>query len=316
MSGQSLGSRAILGRMFRRLEQGATGWVDRLSFMIDSDQAEEEHRWLGMTPQLREWTGGRLVHGLRDFGIRIRNNDYEASIEVGVPEVRRDKTAQIMQRVDGLSDRANMHPAKLLSEMVEAGASTPCYDGQFFFDTDHSEGSSGAQSNDISIPIAGLPTSVHGSVTDPATEEMQLAILRSIQQMYGFKDDQGEPINEGATDFLVMVPTTYWQPAVTAVRMPSLSQGQSNVIPNLPGINISVLPNPRLSWTDKFATFRADVGDGTKPFIKQEEVPLNVKSQAEESWEEFNNNRWVFGVDWTGGFGYGAWQHAVLTTLT
>ncbi|MCG8434460.1 MAG: Mu-like prophage major head subunit gpT family protein [Gammaproteobacteria bacterium] len=316
MSAQGLGSRAIIGRMWLRLEQGAAGWVNRLSMEIDSDQESETHKWLGMSPQMREWIGGRLVHGLREFGVTIENKDFEATIEILTKEIRRDKTGQIMIRVDNLADRVNSHGAKLLTELVVAGESSVCYDGQFFFDTDHAEGSSGTQSNDITTDISALPIPAdeQGSPTVPSSKVMRSAILRSVQQMYGFKDDQGEPMNEGASEFLIMVPTPFWEASVTAVNLPTLNN-ESNLIPNLPGLSFSVLPNPRLPWTDKFATFRADMSDGVKPFIKQEEQPLNVSAQAENSPEEFYNKRHVYGVDWIGNYGYGFWQHACLNQL-
>jgi phage major head subunit gpT-like protein len=309
MSAQNLGSRAILGRMYQRLTAGPMGWVDRLSFFVNSDQASEEHRWLGMSPAMRVWVNGRQVHGLHDSGIVIPNLSFEASIGVGLDEIRRDKTAQVMRRVDDLVGRYNQHGAKLLSELTIAGEAGLCYDGQFYFDTDHAEGSSGTQSNDLTTAIV--------SATAPTAEEMRTVILTAIQAMLGFKDDQGEPINETARDFLVMVPTPLWGAAVSAVTLPQLSQGASNILKALEGeFNISVLPNPRLTWTDKFAVFRADQGDGAAPFIRQQETPLNVSSQAEGSPEEFYNKRHVYGIDYNGNFGFGFWQHAVLTTLT
>lgn len=314
MSAQSLGSRAILGRLFLRLQMAATDWVDSLSMLIVSDQASETHKWLGMSPQMREWVNGRIVHGLRAFGITITNVEFEATIAIYLNELRRDKTAQIRLRIDELAARARSHPAKLLTDKILAGESEVCYDGQFFFDTDHTEGDSGTQSNDITIDISTLaiPAAEIGSVTDPGVKTMQKVILQVIQQMFGLKDDQGEPINEGATDFLIMVPTTLWSPAVNAVAVPNLGGGETNVLANLPKLNISVVPNARLTWTDKIAAFRADGSDGGRPFIKQEEVPLSVTAQAEGSSEEFNNRRHLYGVEWTGAFGYGFWQHACL----
>jgi phage major head subunit gpT-like protein len=144
---------------------------------------------------------------------------------------------------------------------------------------------------------------------------LQLAILKSVQQMIGFKDDVGEPLNQGARDFVVMVPTTYWAPALTALSVAQLTSGQTNVLANIDGFNLQLVANPRLTWTDKFATFRADMGDGAAPFIKQEEVPLNVSFQAEGSKEEYDNKRHTYSVDWVGNFGPGFWQHANLTTL-
>jgi len=314
MSTQALGSRAILGRLYMRLTAGSIGWIDRLSFYVDSDQ-EEEHKWLGMTPQMREWIGGRLIKGLRDFGVKIQNKDFEASIGIGLNEIRRNKTQQIMSRVDGLASRANTHGARLLSDLIIAGESTVCYDGEFFFDTDHSEGDSGTQSNLITVDISALPAEVHGSITNPSVEEMQQAMLQGVQTMFGFKDDQGEPINELENQFVAMVPTGLWSSGVTAVSASQLAAGQTNVIPNLPNFSITVVPSPRLTWSSDFALFGVSGNDGVAPFIRQEEQPLNVSVQAEGSPEEFHNKRHVYGVDYTGNFGPGFWQKAVKVKL-
>lgn len=312
MGAQTLTSRAILGMLYLRLQQGAAGWVNELSFFVDSDQYSEEHRWLGMSPQMREWIGGRHAHGLREYGQIIKNLEFEATIEVKVRELTLDKTSQIRARINGLADRANSHGAKLLSELIIAGESAVCYDGQFFFDTDHSEGDSGTQSNDLT-PGATTPT-------NPTVTEFVDAILASIQAMYGFKDDQGEPLNEGASNFLVMCPIPLWGRAQEAVSKNNLAGGETNVLTGLSvngrSVSIEVAANPRLTWTTKFATFRRDMGDGVAPFIRQVEQPLQVSAQAEGSVEEFNNKRHLYGVDWTGNYGYGFWQHAALSTFT
>ena len=68
--------------------------------------------------------------------------------------MRRDKTGQIDIRIREQVQRAQAHWAKLLSDLIIAAESTVCYDGQYFFDTDHSEGDSGTQDNDLSIGVA------------------------------------------------------------------------------------------------------------------------------------------------------------------
>lgn len=316
MGAETLTSRAILGELYLRLQMGAAGWVNALSFPVNSNQMSEEHKWLGMSPQMREWLGGRHAHGLREFGHVIDNVEFEATIEVGVRELRLDKTDQIMARIRGMAQRANAHGAKLLSELILAGVSQACYDGQFYFDTDHAEGDSGTQSNDLAIDISALPVSQHGSTTAPAAEEMQQVILKAIAAILGFKDDQGEPLNEGAQEFLVMTPTDLWVPALTAVGVQQLSSGQTNVLANMDGFRIGVVHNPRLTWTDAIAVFRADAGDGGSPFIRQEEKGLEIRAVAEGSEYEFENNKHLYGIDWTGNYGFGFWQHACRAAMT
>lgn len=311
-----LSSRAIIGEYFARLEQGAAGWANVLSNSFRSDQAGEEYKWLGMSPAMREWIGGRHAKGLRDNGYTIRNRPFESTLEISIDDLRRDKTGQIMVRIAEHVDRANAHWARLLSTLIVDAESTACYDGQSFFDTDHNEGDSGDQSNDISVDISALPvpTTAHGSTTAPAPEELMHAILEGAQTMLGFVDDQGEPINENARQFMVMVPTSFWKSAVTALNVPTLAQGATNILASADGFNFSLQVNPRLSWTTKLALFRTD--GNVKPFIRQEEVPVQVSAIAEDSELEFTKRMHQYGLYASGNVGYGYWQQACMVTLT
>jgi len=314
MGAESLSSRAIIGRFYAALAAATgAGWVDPLSMLFTSDQASEEYRWLGMSPPMREWIGGRSAKTLRDQGITIKNLDFEATLDVLVKDLRRDKTGQLMVRINELAARAQSHWASLLSTLILNGPSTVCYDGQFFFDTDHSEGDSGSQSNDITADISTYPVSVTGTTTNPSTEELEYSILDGIEAILGFKDDQGEPMNEGATNFIVMVPTVLWNNTLAATRNPVIGGGRTNTLVQSAYVVTPVM-NPRLTWTDSFAVFRAD--GQVKPFIRQEEQGVKVNAKAEGSEYEFDTNRHAYGIDASRNVGYGYWQHACYVTMT
>jgi phage major head subunit gpT-like protein len=144
MGAAGLGSRAIIGAFYNELSQnlGQT-WIPDVSMQFDSNQESETYKWLGMAPAMREWIGGRNAKGFRENGITIVNKSYESTMEVLVDEIRRDKTGQVMLRVAEQARRANSHWASLLTALIVAGESGVCYDGQYFFDDDHSEGDSG-----------------------------------------------------------------------------------------------------------------------------------------------------------------------------
>jgi len=309
MGTQNLSSRAIIGRFYNTLNQGAAGWANDLSFYVESDQESEDYKWLGMTPVMQEWVGGRKAKGLRDEGMTIVNKPFEATLEVNVDHKRRDKTGQIMVRVDEMARRANTHWASLLSAHIEAAEAGVCYDGQFFFDTDHSEGDSGTQSNDLTYDV--------GTPAAPTGGEMESAIMSAIEKMLGYLDDQGEPMNEDATSFQIMVPKTFWKSAMTALNAEVIVDGgnsRTNLITNINGFSLDLALNARLSWTDKFAVFRKDAA--TAPFIRQEEVPVEVSAIAEGSELEFKERKHEYGLYASRNVGYGFWQQAVLTTLT
>lgn len=309
MSAASLSSRAIIGEFYNTLDQNVGAlWVPSTSMLMTSDQESETYKWLGMAPAMREWVGGRSAKGFRDNGITITNKTFEATLEVLVDEIRRDKTGQVMVRVRELAERTNAHWAKLLSALIISGESAVCYDGQYFFDTDHSEGDSGAQSNDLTYDAT--------TTTAPTAAEMESAILKSVESIVGFKDDQGEPMNENAMSFLVMVPTPFMAAAAAALKNPVItdaSGSRTNTITSLGGFKFELAVNPRLTWTTKFATFRTD--GQVKPFIRQEEEGVTISAIAEDSELEFKENKHHYGVKAIRNVGLGYWQHASLTTL-
>jgi phage major head subunit gpT-like protein len=313
MGAKSLGtSRAIIGDFYRLLEQDlGNTWVPQLSMLFQSSQESENYKWLGMAPAMREWIGGRQAKGFRENGITIVNKKYESTLEVPVDWLRRDKTGQIMVRIGEQTERANSHWAKLLSQLIIDGESTVCYDGQFFFDTDHSEGDSGTQDNDITYDVT--------TTTAPTAGEMESAILKGIQQIIGFKDDQGEPTNENAKSFLVMVPVPFMSAAAAALGATIIidaSTSRSNTIQLLTGMSgfsVGLAINPRLTWTTKIAVFRTD--GSVAPFIRQEEEEITVDAIAEGSEEEFKNDRHLFGIKAIRNVGYGYWSKSCLVTL-
>ncbi|OAO02709.1 Mu-like prophage major head subunit gpT family protein [Roseovarius indicus] len=312
---KGLSSRAIIGRFFKRLEaaEGAS-WVGALSMLFQSDQESETYKWLGQAPAMREWIGGRHAKGLRENGITIENKLFESTMEIPVDWMRRDKTGQIMVRVDEMVDRTVTHWASLLSTLIANAESAVCYDGQYFFDTDHVEGKSGQQSNDITVDISAVPANVHGTATAPSVEEMREMILRGASQILGFKDDVGEPMNELARAFHVQVPTAWWSTAAAAIKNPVVGAGETNVMTNLEGYNFGLSVNPRLTWTDKLSIYRTD--GSAAPFIRQEEKPVDVSAVAEGSELEFNERKHHYGVEALRNVGYGYWQHACLVQAT
>lgn len=310
MGAGTLSSRAIIGEFYNRLEQNiGAEWINPLSMPFNSDQGSEEYKWLGMAPAMREWVGGRQAKGFRENGITIKNKDFEATMEVLVKELKRDKTGQILVRIKEMADRANAHWAKLLSTLIINGETSLCYDGQYFFDTDHSEGDSGTQDNDITYNVT--------TTTAPTAAEMESVILKAVEQILGFKDDQGEPMNEGAAQFRVMVPVPFMSAAAAALKNPVIVDGsgsRTNTITNLGGFSFALDVNTRLTWTTKLLVSRAD--GNTKPFIRQEEEALSIDAIAEGSELEFRENKHWYGCKASRNVGYGYWQQACLVTLT
>jgi phage major head subunit gpT-like protein len=303
---QKITTRGVLGMVLARLDTGNAAWVNDVAMRITSDQAIENYAWLGSAPALREFIGGRQPAELAEVSFTISNKDYEGSIKIQSKDMRRDKLGMIAIRVNQLADRALDHPARLLSALIIAGESTLCYDGQYFFDTDHAEGASGTQSNKI--------TSTAAAPADPTVAEFSKAVVKAIQQIMSVKDDKGEPTNQSASEFQLQVPITMLGTALEAVTALLGVGGANNTLPVLKGkFTIDVVPNARLNWTTKIALFRTD--EAAKPFILQEEGVPDVVALGDGSEYEQLNKEQLFGIDWSGNVGYGYWQLACLVTF-
>jgi hypothetical protein len=299
---------SVIALMLVAVDEGSLGWVDDLAMRVDSDDGSEDYGWLGNVPGLHEFIGGRRVDELKEYSFRIDNKDFESSIRVQRKDMRRDKMGMIEMRVNQFGERVMSLPAKLISTLLVNGESAVCYDGQYFFDTDHKDRNETAQSNDISVAITDADV--------PTAADMTKGIMAAIQAMYGFTDDQGEPTNQTAMKFTVMVPVLFMASALEAVTSLLGSGGGTNLLPALKGkIDITVQVNPRLSsWTTKFAVFRTD---GTvKPFVLQQEYDAEPWALGVESEHCIKTGECMFGVDWGGNVGYGDWRGAVLVTFT
>jgi phage major head subunit gpT-like protein len=316
MGMEYLTQREVIGSYYKALNMDeGIGWVNSVSNLFRSDQASEVYAWLGQSPMMREWIGGRNAKGLRESNFTIVNKHYEATLDILKRNLRRDKSGQAMVRIAELARRSNSHWASLLSTLIAGGASTDCYDGTYFFATDHSEGSSGTQSNSITVDISELPVAVDGTTTVPSVENMQFCIMHAIQAIVSFKDDQGEPMNADARGFLVFCPISLWMTALNAVATPLQVDASQTALQGArqQGFSIRVEPDPRSAWTANFAVFRTD--SPIKSFIRQEEQAVELAMKWLDSEYCFDNDAIQIGIDAWRNVGYGYWQNSCLVTM-
>lgn len=296
MGASTLGSRAIMGEFYNTLESHlANHWVSELSFPVESNQGSETHVWIqSAAAMMREWLGGRQSYRFWEDGITIVNKKFEATIEVLVDELRRDKTGQILLRMRALAASSTTLWAKLITELVDQGETGICYAGETFFNAAHTRGVDGAapQSNLLEYNVT--------NPTNPTGPQMVEAITRGLMAIMSFLDYEGEPINVDAHHFDILVP----MPLMSALRLGDVASLCGG------GYTVRIIANPWLTWTDRIATFRAD---GTaKPFIRQQAF-LSLASVGAGSELEFNEEVHQFGVSTSRNGGYGLWEAACLT---
>lgn len=307
----SLGFGNIKGRYFLALEErNMASWVPAVATMLTTDQPYELHKFLSNAPNLSLWTGERKRQDLRDFEIPVINDKYEGTIEVDIDDLRRDKTDQIMMRVGDLAAKAASLPQRILTTLIQGNATG--YDGIAFFGTTHNPDGAGSLSNDISVDITDPDA--------PTSAEMSTAILSAIQQMFTFKDDRGDPINDDATLFGIMTPVKYWAATKAAMANQFTSAGVSNTLP-VAGVRLVHHENSRLTNTAatagrRFYIFREDANIKATIWQEEEIAGESFKTLGPLSDNGFWRDKVAFGAKRQGNGALGRWELACRVNFT
>jgi phage major head subunit gpT-like protein len=116
---------------------GVAPMWNRIATLVPSSTASEEYGWLGSFPRMREWIGERQIKNLAQHGYTIKNRKFEATVSVPKTAIEDDQFGAFTPSVQDLGQGAAELPDELIFGLLKNGFSANCYDGQFFFDTDH-----------------------------------------------------------------------------------------------------------------------------------------------------------------------------------
>ena len=109
----------------------------KVAMTMPSDGASEDYAWLGTYPGMREWIGPRVAANLSANRFTITNKTFESTVQVSRNHIEDDKIGLFAPMFSEMGKMAKQHSDELIFSLLAAGFSTPCYDGQFYFDTDH-----------------------------------------------------------------------------------------------------------------------------------------------------------------------------------
>lgn len=104
---------------------------------VPSTTGKEEYGWLGQSPSMREWLGPRVVQNIATHDYTIKNRSWELTQAVDRDAIEDDSYGVYAPLMQEMGRSVAAHPEQLVFELLAAGFSVPCYDGQNFFDTDH-----------------------------------------------------------------------------------------------------------------------------------------------------------------------------------
>jgi phage major head subunit gpT-like protein len=265
----------------------------KLATVVESTTDKESYNWLGSVPAMRRWTDERVPGALRTNSYEVENRKYEATIEVDRETFEDDRLSQIRPRIEELAVRAATHPDELVVGLLNDGFTSACYDGQFFFDDDHEEGQSGAQSNLLALALSA--------------DNLETAVAA----MLGFKDDQGKPLGI-MPDTLVVGPDNFFTAREILNSVSIVVAGTTDV--EKPGGNpLSGMLKLEVSpHVDSGRWFVLATNYPVRPLLFQWRVRPEFTTVSNPGDEYvFSTDTFKYGVRSRCGAGYGLWQLAV-----
>ena len=288
---------AGLRAVFFDAYEAAPGDWEQVTTVVPSEHDTEKYAWLGSVPKMREFKDERVPAGLLEHDYSIKNKTWESSIAVDRAALEDDQYGQIKLRIQGLAEEAKRHQDEMVFGLLKDGFATLCYDGQYFFDTDHSEGDSGTQSNKGTSALAAS------------------SLQTAMTAMAKFNDDKGKPMGIVA-DTLVVPPDLKWTALelLESIYATDTATGKTETRKNVLAGALDLVVSPYLSDSNDW--FLLCVRRVVKPIIFQSRLPVEFAALEANSETGFMRDEYVYGVRARYNVGFGLWQTAYGSQVT
>jgi len=109
----------------------------KLAMIVPSTTAKNTYPWLADNFEIREWVGERVHQNLLTADFSITNKDFEGTVAVPRNAISDDELGVFSPMFQQMGDATATFPNRLVFPLLKSGFDTLCWDGQYFFDTDH-----------------------------------------------------------------------------------------------------------------------------------------------------------------------------------
>lgn len=175
--------------LFQKGFENTKVYWDKIATRVPSTTSEESYDWIGSWPTIREWIGERKLRQLKAFNYRIKNKKFESTVIIDRESIEDDQYGKFAMQFEMQGQEARKHPNRVIFSLLKNGFSELCYDGQYFFDTDHPVGINTPISVSNYQPGTGLPWFLLD--TSKALKPMILQIRKDYEfQNLNSKDDE------------------------------------------------------------------------------------------------------------------------------
>jgi len=266
----------------------------RIATEVPSSTREEQYKWLGRVPRMREWIGDRVIANLGAYSYTIQNRDWETTVALDRNDVEDDTIGVYTPLISAMAQSAALHPDELIFELLASGFTGLCYDGQPFFAPEHVDdtGPMGPQSN---TGTAALAPASYGTAR---------------AAMMGLKDPQERPLR--IVPDLLVVPPQLEAMGREILLAERAQDGSTNVWRG----SAQLLVAPELA-ANPTAWFLLDTSKPVKPLVFQRRKPPTfIAMDRPDDEGVFTKKEFRYGVDCRDNAGYGLWQLAYGSTGT
>lgn len=279
-----------------------TPWYQSMCMDMPSKTSTNVYAWLARVPALREWVGPRVIQNLTTRSYTLDNKKYELTLGVKRDVIEDDQYDTYGPWIDMAGYEARKWPDKRVATVLQAGTAATeglCFDGQFFFDTDHPvdlyDSSKGTQSNYSSSGKA-LTFDNYAFV-----RQTMMSYVGEDQLPLGIMPDTiFVPPQLEATAKIICETSTL---AVSTQGGLTVVGGQDNVYKG----TAKVVVIPELS-NQPTAWYLADCSRPIKPLIWQlRQAPeFTFRNQLTDE-HVFNSDEFLYGIRARGNAGFGLW---------
>ena len=255
-----------------------------IASVIPSTTESETYAWLGDIPGMREWIGDREVQNLTASGYVIRNKDFELTVGVDRNAVEDDKLGLYNISIQNLAQEAARHPDTLIFDLLAAGFTVKCSDGQPFFSAAHKVG------NETFSNMS------HAKLSLDAYIKARAAIM-------SLTNSQGQALSL-IPDKLIVPPAL--EKEARDILVADFVNGTKNTMQGTAKpVVVPQLAKHGTKW------FLLCTTRPVKPLIYQERKKAKfVSLTAESDPNGFMSKKFLYGADSRGNAGFGFWQMA------
>jgi hypothetical protein len=257
----------------------------------------------GAGPEVEEITTTIPLSDIALFSLSGKVKPFGAGLEIKASDITNNMLSPMLTNaIAGLGRSHAAHvPQYLLGTKLAAFESTNCYDGQYFFDTDHPAGSTTDSNKLTKTDLAADPSTTTVTVAEAQAifEQMRYAIVTAL-------DNTGAYIEPEVSEWIMICNELHGNNVRWAFNPQNVLQSQSSN--QYSGFNVRVVTSPRTTATKFYLINNSP--SAPRPFnlamYKQPMQEMGVKNVQTQRYPEISFGMYELMP--------GAWQPACVLT--